>query len=180
MIDGIYEFTFRPVANKKNAITVFTVMMALALSAVAASAMAEKYKGLISLLAVGLICAAIYLFTRYVGAEYSYVVAHDSEENPNLIVTKTVGKRVTTLFNIPLYEIVDIRRESPKERAAHKTPFGVKKFNYAVTLMAGDTYRLITKSRTAENEIILEITREVADRLLEYSKLARAKENEGE
>lgn len=180
MIEGIYEFTYRPAANKRNAVTAFIILLAISLSAVAASAIAEKYKGIISLVAVAFICASIYMFVRYVAAEYAYVVAYDAEERPNLIVTKTIGKRVTALFNIPLYEIVGIKEETPKERGSHKTPFGVKKYNYAVTFIAGNTYRIYTKSRTAENEIVLEFTEEVAKRLLEYSAIAKAKENEEE
>ena len=66
MIDGILEFTFRPVADKKCANTVFVISLALSAAAVVTSVIAQTKKGLISLLAVALICYAIYLFTRYI------------------------------------------------------------------------------------------------------------------
>ncbi|MBO7303166.1 MAG: hypothetical protein J6U68_03160 [Clostridia bacterium] len=180
MINGIFEFTFRPVANKKPAVSVFIIIMAMSGALVIASAVAEKYKGVISLFAVILLCSAIYLLVRFIVCEYAYALVFDSEDIPNLIVTKTVGKRVTTLFSIPISRIIRIEAESAEQRRKHETPFGTKKYYYNVTMFPKETYRIYASGRGESCEIILEITPQVADKLMEYAALARTHENEEE
>lgn len=173
MIDGIYEFTFRPIANKKPAIVLFGLLMAMGAVLVIASAVAEKYKGVISLFAVILFCAAIYILTRFIIAEYAYALVFDSENVPNLIVTKLIGKRVTTLFSIPVSRIISIEAESADARRLHRTPCGTKKYSYNVTMFADSTYRVYAQGNGESAEILLEITSAVAEKLLEYATLAR-------
>lgn len=176
MADGILEFTFKPVPNKKPAITAFTVLLALGATAAFASILAQSFKGLISMVAVVFLCAAVYIFTRYIAAEYAYVVACRGQEGPMLIVTKRVGKSVTTLFNMPLYRIQKIEAETAKERRKRKIPAGTQHFNYTVTLFAPSGYRIYAKSRYASSEILIEGTKQLADRLMEYAEIAASLE----
>ena len=176
MIDGILEFTFRPVADKRFSVGAFIISLALAAAAVVASVLAETKKGLISLAAVIVICYAIYLFTRYIIPEYAYAVVYDSEENPNFVVTKRIGKSVTTLFNMPLYEIYKIELETDLQRRKHTVPYGTQKFNFAPSLMAKSCYRIYAKNRSLTREFLIEGTSALAERLRSYSALALAQE----
>ena len=180
MIEGIYEFTFRPKANKKPALAVFSLLMAMGGVLVIASAIAEKYKGIISLFAVGFLCAAIYILTRFIIAEYAYALVLDSEDNPNLIVTKLIGKRVTTLFSMPISRITRIEAENAETRRKHKTPVGTKKYFYNVTMFPDSAYRVYAAGRGESSEILLEITSAVAEKLLEYADIAREYESQEE
>ena len=180
MIDGIYEFTYRPVAEKRPAAVVFGIIMAMSLVIVIASESAEKYKGVISLAAVILICAAIYIFVRFLASDYAYILIFDNNGLPNLIVTKTVGKSVTTLFTALITDIQDIKAESPEERKKHRTPSGTKKYNYTVSLIPGTVYRVYTSGKEGKSEILMEFNEAVRERLLEYSAIARAYEIDGE
>ena len=174
MIDGIYEFTFRPIAKKGKASVVFFGALAIAAVLVIASVISPLYKGLISLAAVALMCSSLYIFQRYLSGEYAYVVAYGSEEEPIFIVTKTVGKRVSTLGNFYLADIISVDKEGKGERGAHKTAAGVIKYNYNPSLMPDTTYRLTLKSRWISAEIVLEGSDEFASRLREYASIARA------
>ncbi len=172
MIDGILEFTFRPVANKKPAITTFIILLAIGAAAATASVISPIYKGLISMAAVIALCSAVYIFVRYISSDYAYVVAY-AGDIPMFLVTKTVGKRVTTLFNMPIYQVLKIESESAKERKERKTPAGTQRFNYNVTLLSWDGYRIYAKSRYGSKEILIEGTAELSERLMQYAALAR-------
>ena len=178
MIDGIFEFTFRPKPDKKPAAIVFGILMAMGAAIVIASAVAEKYKGVISLGAVIVLCAAIYIFVRYLVSDYAYALVFDNNGLPNLIVTRKIGKSVTTLFAIPVSRIQAARGESAEDRKRHEAPFGTKKYNYCASLNPDKTYRLSAAGREGRAEIVLECTPAVADRLVEYAAIARAYEEE--
>lgn len=174
MIDGIFEFTFRPIPKKGKAITVFFGALIIAAALVIASVISLKYKGLISLAAVAFMCAALYVYSRYLGGEYAYVVAYGGEDEPLLLVTKRIGKRVTTLANFYVADIVSVKKEGGGERAEHKSEAGVIKYNYNPSLMPDTTYRISLKSRWVSAEVVLEGTDEFAEKIREYANIARA------
>ena len=92
------------------------------------------------------------------------------------MVTKRIGKSVTTLFNIPLYEIYKIELEGAAERRKHTVPYGMQKFNFAPSLMAKSCYRIYAKNRQLSREILIEGTPALAARISEYSVLSAKEE----
>ena len=108
MTEKISEFTYRPKANKKPAVALFGTLLAICAFFVIYSMLTLRYRGVIGLVAVVFLCWALYVYARYIGAEYAYAVVIDSEDTAQLIITKIIGKRVTTLASFPLYSIVCI------------------------------------------------------------------------
>ena len=178
MIEGIIEFTYRPVLNKKPAVTMLFGFLAVSALLVVASVISPYYKGVISLFAVFGLCASVLVYTKYIVCEYAYVVAYDNGDNPVFIITRRTGKSVTTLCHILLSEITDIEKETREQRRKHVTPNGMKKYNFAPNLFPADTYRIKAKSRYNSAEFVIEGNDEMAARLLEYSALARQHEDE--
>ena len=153
---------------------VFAACASLAFAFVLMSMIIPTYRGVVSFFGMGLLVAAITVYTRYVSPEYYYDITFDSEGTPLFVVRQIIGKRHTTLCRIGLGEIVKIEHETKDERNAHKTPYGFVKFNYVPTLMPNDTYRITTMSRYEKAEILIEASDEFVSLLRAYS--AEAKE----
>ena len=130
--------------------------------------------------AIIFLTAGIMIYTRYIAVRYYYDITFDSESQAVLSVRQITGKRQTTLCCIYLTSISSIIRETKEERRAHKTPFGMRKYNYTPTLIPSVTYRIDSKSRLESCEIRLEISDEIAAKLREYVEEAKelAKLNE--
>ena len=169
----IREFSVHAKSTNKKAPMVFAACASLAFAFILMSMIIPSYRGVVSLLGMGLLVGAITVYTRYVSPEYYYDITFDSEGTPLLVVRQIIGKRHTTLCRIGLSEIVKIEQESAGERHRHKTPGGFVKFNYAPTLMPETTYRITTMSRYEKAEIIIEASEEFASLLRSYSAEAR-------
>lgn len=170
----IKEHSVHLKSKNNNAKIVFGVLAAVAAALVVSSMIMELYKGILGLCGIVFLTAAVLVYTKYLGAEYYYDVTFDSSGYPLFVVRQLVGKRYSTLCRIGLIEIRDIKRETPAERRAYKTPYGIRKYVYLATLGADVTYRLITKSRYEEAEILIEISDDFAALLTEYVKEAKA------
>ena len=169
----IREHSVHVRSKNNNAKITFGVLLILAGALILTSMIVELYRGVISLAGIVFLTAAVLVHTKYIGAEYYYDVTFDSSGYPLLVVRQTVGKRHSTLCRIGLSEINSVDRETASERRAHKTPYGVRKYVYVPTMGTDVTYRLITKSRYEEAEIILEISDEFAELLSSYAKEAK-------
>ena len=106
-------------------------------------------------------------------AEVGYEIVFDSEGTPLFIVNQLVGKRMSTLCRIGLYEIVNIRCESGEEQKAHKTPAGVRKYSYVPTLFSDRVCRIYTVGKHERAEILIEVSDEIAAFLSDYAREAR-------
>ena len=98
-------------------------------------------------------------------------MVYDSDGVPNIIVTKAIGKRLTTLANFPLHSIERIVREDEDK------PQDGKKYptcNFAVSPFPKGCYSLYVCSGQTKARLLLECTEEVALRLSEYASLAKA------
>lgn len=178
MIDGILEFTFRPTVKRGAAATLFSVLMALSAVGVAASVISPKYKGVISLAAIALICAALFVFVRYMSGIYSYVVMYGAGGEPMLVITKTTGKRVTTLGDFPLSTIAQVTKHSGEQTQGIKAEKGIRKYNFCPNLRPDVTYKISARGRDIAADIIIEGSEEFAEKIREYAALARAYEKE--
>lgn len=169
----IREFSAHTKATNKKAIFLFSLCTALAFCLIFLSLVIPLYRGVVSLLGMGFMVAAITLYTRYVSPEYFYDVTFDSEGTALFVVRQMIGKRQTTLCRIALYEIVKIEREDATARKIHKTPYGFVKYNYSPTLMPEFSYRITSVSRYEKSEIVIEASEEFSALLKSYSEIAR-------
>lgn len=176
----IKEHTVHVKSKNSNAKILFGVLAAISAVLIVTSMVMQLYKGVLGLVGIIFLTAAVLVYTKYLGAEYYYDVTIDSSGYPLFIVRQLVGKRYSTLCRIGLTEIRDVKRETAAERKTYKTPYGVRKYVYFATLGAAVTYRLITKSRYEEAEILIEISDEFAELLISYVKEAKATVSEDE
>lgn len=174
----INEFQIKLKATNNKAKAVF-----FTLSACAAIAFIAYYymrnngimrASLVGLLGLLLITAALTFYTKYMSAVYYYEIMRDSAGTPLFLVKQTVGKRISTLCRIALYEIKKIERTTSEERKAHKLEAGYRKYSYLPTFMPSITYRLTTASRYERSEIYIEISDEFAEQLRAYVAEAQA------
>ncbi len=170
----INEFSARVKSSNNNARVAFFLLLGLSAAAFAAYFFSPQYKGVIGLVGIVLITAAVLIYTKYVSCEYYYDITHDSDGTPVFVVRQITGKRQSTLCRIGLSDIVGAEIESSAERRRHKTPAGYRKYVYFPTLMPESTCRLTVSNRYERAEILIEVGEEFKNLLLSYSAEARA------
>ena len=173
MNDRLIPFTYNLRSDKKRAFPLFFGVLALTLAVVILSVISPKYQGVISLVAVVGLTVSVLIYQRYVTADYGYVVTEGENSTSALLFTKRIGKRVTTMAYLPLYSVNSIQKFTKYEFKQHKTPKGVRKYNFAPTFYPDHVYIISSRTGEAEFEIVIECIPEVADRLLEYSAYAK-------
>ncbi len=131
-------------------------------------------RGLVGLLAIGLITAATLIYTKYLSPVYYYEITHDSDSTPVFVVIQIIGKRQSTLCRISLSDVSGIKVESREERRAHKTPYSYKKYVYIPTLVPERVCRLTVSSYSEKAEILIEVPDEYVKMLEGYVAEARA------
>ena len=169
----IKEFSVRPNPSNNNAKLIFwATLMAGALFMVA-SMMIDRYRGVVSLVALGLFCTAIFFYTKFISSYYMYDVTFDSDNTAVFVVRQITGKRQSTHCRIALFEITDIVKETKEERKKHQTPLGTRKYVYFPTFSPDLCYRIISKNRYESSEILVEFTDQMAELLSDYVKEAK-------
>jgi hypothetical protein len=151
----------------------FATLTSAAMAVILTSMLIPVYRGIVSLVGVGLFTAAIVIYTRYVSAVYYYDITFDYEGQPIFVVRQLSGKRESTLCRIALYEIVKIEEETPKQSREHKTPYGVRKYSYLPTILPKVTYSITSVSRYEKAEIMIEASGEFINLLHSYAVEAR-------
>ena len=169
----IKEFSIHAKATNNKAKNAFFICFFFSFAALFSSNAFSKYTWVPQLIGMVLLVAAVTLYTKYLSAKYFYEIVFDTEGTPLFVVNQMIGKRMTTLCRIALYEIVRIDGENSEEQKNHKTPGGVKRYNYSPTLMPDRVFRIYTSGRHERAEIIVEFTDEAAIMLSEYAKEAR-------
>lgn len=171
-----FQIKLKPTNNKARA-CFFT------LGACAAVAFAAYYymrnnaiekASLVGFLGLVLLTASLTFYQKYMSSVYYYEIMQDAEGTPLFLAKQAVGKRVSTLCRIALYEIKRIERTTPADRRSHKTPTDHRKYTYVPTFMPNVTYRLTTASRYERSEIYIEISDELAEQLRAYVTEAQA------
>ncbi|MBQ7333489.1 MAG: hypothetical protein IJW38_03985 [Clostridia bacterium] len=169
----INESTVRPKPQNNNAKIAFLITMLLFLVGLVSYMLADKYRGVIALIAICFLTSAILFYTKYIAPVFFYDILIDSEGVPLFVVRQQTGKREVTLARIELADIQDVKMESREERKKHKTDRGVLKYNYGPTLNPAASCRIFYKSRYESSEILIEVSEEYREMLLSYSKIAR-------
>ena len=169
----IKEFSIHAKATNSKAKIAFTVCFFASFILLFSANAFQRYVWLPQLSGMLLLVAAITLYTKFLSSKYFYEIVFDTEGTPLFVVNQIIGKRMTTLCRIALYEVVKVESESSEDRKNHKTPAGVKKYNYVPTLLPERTCRISTSGRHERAEVVIEVTDEVADLLSSYAREAR-------
>ena len=151
-----------------------TSFFVIAAVSVLISALIEKYRGLVGLVAILALTTAILVYTKYVSVKFVYDVLSDGYEEPLFAVRQIIGKREVTLCRIALADIVKIERESREERKNHKREAGTALYVYSPTISPDSSYRLTAAMPGERSEIILEGSDEFFGKLLEMVNEARS------
>ncbi len=169
----ISEFSVHPKPKNKNAKILTLVLFAVAAALFIAYIAVPVYKGMIGVLAIIAITAAILIYTKFISASYYYDITFDINKSPLFVVRQKTGKRETTLCRIDLADIADIKHETNEERRKHKKDISAKLYVYTPTLFPPDVYRITAKNRYDSFEVIIEGTEEFAELLRSYSDEAK-------
>ena len=169
----ISEITVRPKSKNKYAHLICAAFLAVAVGVTVIYLTVQRYRGVIGLGAIAMLAAAIYMYTKYIGAEYCYDVSVVSG-TPMFLVRQKVGRRSTLLLDIHISGIREVRPESREERRAHKTPEGTRRYTFTPTVCPKETYRIIYSRHGDLVEIVIECTAEFAELLMSYAEEARA------
>lgn len=169
----IIDFSVKAKPSNKKAKYVFVFGIILGFAFFAASGFVPLYHGLVGLVSLVFFIVALTVYTKYISPVYYYDIFTDSDGTPLFIVRQVVGKRASTLCRIGLAEVMKLERENRETRRKHKTPSDHQRFSYLPTLDPTVSYRMITRSRYERAEILLEISDEMAEKIREYSALAR-------
>ena len=161
------SFTYKATPQNKRAIYLF---IAFAIGAVAFTILylnMIQYRGLVGFVAMIFIVAAVFMYTRYMAAEYHYDVLVEGESRL-FVVRHRLGNRETTMCRIDLHSILSVERQTKEERKAHTTPAEYKKYSYSPTVAPEVTYLITSSSRTEKAEITIEANDEFAATLMRY------------
>lgn len=169
----IKEFSVHPKPRNNKAKIAFLIAILVSAAGFVTYFLMDRYKGLIGVFALMCLTTAILFYTKFISPEFYYDITFDSSDNPLFVVRQLVGKRQTTLCRIDLADIVSVKHETAKERKAHSTPLGTRKYVYAPTMLPSDIYRITVKGRYENSEIIIEATEEFAELLISYALKAR-------
>lgn len=170
----IREFSVRPMPKNKNARTLFFILLAAAVATVAVSYFLTLYKGIVQLVALILLVFAVMVYTRYLGAVYSYEVTHDSDTTPIFVVCRFSGKRCTTLCRVDLADIADIEVLTAAAYRAYKPNEKTLRYKYTPTLFPEEVHLMKVRSFHERADIFLELSAECRDTLLSFAADARA------
>ena len=160
-----------PTNNKAKYLTIALLIGALATGIL--YAVMVNYKGVVGLVCLALLTAAIFIYTKYLAPVYNYDVVAEGGSYL-FVVRQTTGKRTTTLCRIDLASIIRIDRETEADRKAHKTPTGFISYVYCPTLGPDVTYLITSQTRYERAEIRIEASDEFAALLTEYAREAKS------
>ena len=170
----IREHYSRIKSSNANAQKLFYALLCVAALLFVAYCTTPLYKGIIGLVCVAAITAAVLIYTKYVGVEYFYDITFDSEGTSVFVVRQVTGKRSSTMCRIDLSSIVKIERLDAAAKKAHKPEAGYTSYFYLPTLSPESVLMLKVSSRREHAEIFIEANDEFASLLSTYSEEARS------
>ena len=173
MDERITEFTYRPVSDKRRALPLFFTLLFASAVLVAVSTFIPKYKGVVSLGAMLLLCATVLVFTRYYIAEFIYSVAVSNDGDALLVITRITGKRESAMCTLPVYSILSVEYKSGDAAKSYKLDPVSKKYNFVPDFKPESFYVIFAKDKGILSEIMIYGTPELAQRLKEYSLIER-------
>ena len=180
MNENIIPFSYRRLADKRRAFPALFTLIGVSAVLVIASMITPKYSGVVSLVSICTMTAAVMIYVRYVVSDYTYSVREGENHQSYLIFTKVVGKRQSMMGCIPLYAIKSIEKFTNDELKQQKIDKGTHKYNFAPSFAPDAVYVIKAKTRTVSYFVVIEGTDELRDRILDYTKYALLDEAESE
>ncbi len=170
----INEFSVSPRPSNNKARHLFFIFLILAATAAAIYIPITKYKGLVGVVCLLFIVAAVYVYNRYMAIKYYYDVMIDTAGTPLFIVRSVMGKRETTLSRVELSDIIGVKRLVGDEVKGHKAPDGYVRYYYNPTLSPDSVVVVTVSSRYERAEITVEANDEFVNLLSSYAAEARS------
>ncbi len=170
----INEFSVSPRPSNNKARHLFFIFLILAATAAAIYIPITRFKGIVGVVCLLFIVAAIYVYNRYMAMKYYYDVMIDSAGTPLFIVRNVIGKRESTLCRVELSAIVGVKRLTGEERKKHTTPAGYVRYFYHPTLAPDSVCVVTVSSRYERAEITIEANDELVNLLSAYATEARS------
>jgi len=144
----------------------FLGLIGTALIFILAAYFGAAYSGILWLVALGFITAAIYVYNGHVAAEYYYEIRNDGGRE-SFVVNMRVGKTSRTLARLDLWSIAEVRRMTGKEYRAYKCEKKIIKYPYFPTLFPESVYLVSIRSEYENADIFIEATEEFAQALMQ-------------
>lgn len=154
-------------AKSKNATakSVFLGLLGTSMLLALAAIISPVFSGVIWLFALISVTATIYVYNRYVGAEYGYTVSDDYGSRL-LIIDMRIGKTVRTMARLELNSLTEVRRMTGKEYREYKCEKGVMKYPYFPTMRPDEVYLVSIRSEHENADIFIEVDENFAAVLL--------------
>ena len=154
-------------AKSKNgtARAVFLGLLGTSMLLALAAIVTPVFSGIVWLFALISITATIYVYNRYVGAEYGYTVSDDYGSRL-LIIDMRIGKTVRTMARLELNSLTEVRRMTANEYRAYKCEKGVMKYPYFPTMRPDEVYLVSIRSEHENVDIFIEVDEDFAATLL--------------
>lgn len=135
---------------------------------VLAAMLTPKYSGLVWLVAFIFVVASVYVYTRYVGAEYCYGIV-EGVGKPAFTVGMRVGNTSRTVARLDLDSITEVRLLTGKEYRAYKCEKGVMKYPYFPTMYPSTLYLVSVRSDYENADVFIEADESFIEALSSYS-----------
>lgn len=128
------------------------------------------YRGVVALVAMMFIVAALTISVKYVLSEFTYEITNADGEWL-FVVGQRSGKRYTTLCRVGLASVVSIEKKKREEDKGKGT--GYLRYSYIPTMMPESYYVMTVENRYERAKISLQLTDAMADLLRTYAAEAR-------
>ena len=174
----IVPFSIRPQSQNKVARYVFFACLGSVLLLLVLNSMIGKYRGLLGLVILVFLTAAIYVYNRYMSAIYTYEVTFDGNNEPVFIISQLIGKRRSTLCRVGIASIVSVDIIDKAKRREYKVDRTVARYSYYPTMMPDKLCLIKVRSAYDKADVFVELSEEHASLLMRYA--AIAKENSPE
>ncbi len=130
----------------------------------------ELYRGVVALVAMMLIVAALTISVKYILSEFTYEIT-EADGEWLFVVGQRSGKRYTTLCRVGLASVRSIEK---KKRGEDEGRGGEHlRYSYIPTMMPETYYVMTVENRYEKAKISLQLTDEMAELLRTYAAEAR-------
>lgn len=163
----VNEISYIAKPQNKKAKSVFLGLLGTSMIFVLAAMISPKYTGIIWIVALGFITATIYVYNRFVGAEYRYSINNEGGR-PSFTVAMQISKTGRVLARVDLSSIVLVKKMTSTEYRSHECDKGVMKYPYFPTMFADEVYLVSIRSEYEQADIFIEADAEFISALESY------------
>ena len=179
----ISPFTINPKPENNKAKVAVAILGTLGGIIFLVSMQIPRYQGVVSLLAMMFIVAALTISVKYILSEFTYEIT-ESDGEWLFVVGQRSGKRYTTLCRVGLASVRSIEKKRRGEKtddtgfiAKLMTPafcrYDYQRYFYLPTMMPDSYYVMTVENRHEKAKIALQLTDGMADLLRTYAEEAR-------